>query len=128
MKQLNHITCQVVDAAFCIHSRLGPGLLESVYEVILARELERRGFRVSRQAPVPIEFDGLRFDEDFRADMIVEEAVLVELKSVEALAPVHAKQTLTYIRLLDLRVGLLINFGEATLKQGIERIVNRYEE
>ena len=126
MKDLNCITGQIVDAAFNIHSRLGPGLLETVYEVILAKELERRGFRVERQKPVPIEFDGLRFDEGFRADLVVEDAVIVELKSVENMAPVHAKQLLTHLKLLDFRVGLLINFGAAVLKDGIKRVVNDY--
>jgi iron complex transport system substrate-binding protein len=124
MRELNDISGQIVDAAFHIHSKLGPGLLESVYEAILAKELERRGLRVERQRPVPIEFDGMRFDEGFRADLIVENAVIVELKSVEHLAPVHSKQVLTYLRLLDFRLGLLINFGAPVIKDGIKRIVN----
>jgi GxxExxY protein len=114
-----------VDAAFHIHSKLGPGLLESVYEVILAKELERRGVFIERQKAVPIEFEGLHFEEGFRADLIVERAVVVELKSVETLASVHYKQVLTYLRLLDYRLGLLLNFGASLLKDGIKRIVNK---
>ncbi len=123
-EEIEGIARKAVDAAFQIHSRLGPGLLESVYEAVLARELVRRGFRVQRQVAVPIVFDGFHFDEGFRADLIVEEKLLIELKSVEILAPVHGKQTLTYLRLLDFRLGLLINFGAALFKEGIKRIAN----
>ena len=127
MKDLNSISGAIVDAAFHIHSTLGPGLLESVYEVVLAHELEKRGLKVKveRQKPVPIEFEGIRFDEGFRADLIVENFVVVELKSVEELSRVHAKQLLTYLRLLDYRLGLLLNFGAPVIKDGIRRIVNR---
>jgi GxxExxY protein len=125
MMELNRISGEIVDAAFHIHSKLGPGLLESVYEVILAKELEKRGFFVERQKAIPIEFEGPSFDEGFRADLIVANAIVVELKSVEQIAPVHAKQLLTYLRLLDYRLGLLINFGAPVLKHGIKRIVNR---
>jgi GxxExxY protein len=121
---LNHVSGQIVDAAFKIHSRLGPGLLESVYERILAHELEKRGLKVVRQFPVPIIYEGIRFDEGFRADLVVEDSVIVELKSVETFAPVHAKQVLTYLKLMNLRVGLLINFGAPLLKDGIKRIAN----
>jgi GxxExxY protein len=107
-----------------IHTKLGPGLLESVYEVVLANKLTRAGLKVERQVPVPIEFDGIRFEEGFRADLIVEQAVLVELKSVESLAPVHAKQTWTYLKLAGMRLGLLISFGAPQLKNGIKRLVN----
>jgi iron complex transport system substrate-binding protein len=126
-RELDEITGEIVDAAMKLHTRLGPGLLESVYEVILARELERRGLIVSRQMPVAFEFDGMHFEEGFRVDLLVETIVVVELKSVERLAPVHSKQLLTYLRLLNLPVGLLINFGEATLKEGLHRIVNNYD-
>jgi len=126
MKELNEISGEIVDAAFHIHSTLGPGLLETVYEVVLARQLERRGLSVERQKIVPIEFEGLHFDEGFRADLIVEHCVIVELKSVERLAPVHSKQLLTYLRLLDYRLGLLINFGAPLIKDGIQRIVNKF--
>src|SRR4030095_2787369 len=123
-KDLNYISGQIVDAAVHIHTRLGPGLLESVYERILAYELEKRGLTVERQVPVPIVYDNLRFEEGFRADLIVEKAIVVELKSVEAFAPVHAKQLLTYLKLLDVRLGLLINFGAPLLKDGIKRVAN----
>ena len=120
MNDLNQISGQIVDAALKVHTRLGPGLLESVYERILAHELEQRGLAVERQIPVPIVYDGLRFEEGFRADLIVEKAVVVELKSVETLAPVHGKQLLTYLKLFDYRLGLLINFGAPLLKDGIK--------
>ncbi|MBI4468412.1 MAG: GxxExxY protein [Acidobacteria bacterium] len=126
MKALNEITGEIVDAAFKLHTRLGPGLLESVYEVVLAKQLERRGLTIKRQEPVSFEFDGLSFDEGFKVDLLVEGRVVVELKSVEKLAPVHSKQLLTYLKLLNLQVGLLINFGGPTLKEGLHRIVNNY--
>jgi len=125
MTDINSISGAIVDAAFHIHRTLGPGLLESVYEVVLAHELKKRGLRVERQKPVPIEFEGIRFEEGFRADLIVEDCVIVELKSVEDLSRVHSKQLLTYLRLLDYRLGLLINFGAPLIKDGIRRIVNR---
>jgi GxxExxY protein len=125
--EIDQITGEVVDAAFKLHTRLGPGLLESVYEIVLARELERRDLTVERQKPVSFEFDGLRFDDAFRVDLLIEECVVVELKSVETLAPVHSKQILTYLRLLNLPVGLLINFGAATMKEGLHRVVNNYQ-
>jgi GxxExxY protein len=120
----NEIATQIVDAAFKIHTTLGPGLLESVYEVVLAHELQKRGFRVARQVPIPIVYEGIKFDEGFRADLIIEDKVIVELKSVEAVAPVHKKQVLTHLRLMDLKLGLLINFGEELIKDGISRIAN----
>jgi GxxExxY protein len=120
----NEIAAQIVDAAFKIHTQLGPGLLESVYEVILAHELQKRGLRVVRQVPIPILYEGIRFDEGFRADLIVENKVIVELKSVETIAPVHKKQVLTHLRLMNLKLGLLINFGDELIKSGISRIVN----
>ena len=124
----NEIAREIVDAAFHIHKTLGPGLLETVYEVVLARELEKRSLNVVRQQPVPIVFGDLKFDEGFRADLIVEGKVIVELKSVEQIAPVHKKQLLTYLRLADKRLGLLINFGSAVIKDGISRIVNGLEK
>ena len=98
--------------------------MESVYETVLAYELERRGLRVVRQQPIPVVYDHLKFDEGFRADLIVEDLLIVELKSVETIHPVHKKQLLTYLRLADRRLGLLINFGEALIKDGITRIAN----
>ena len=99
-------------------------MLESVYEVVLAHELKRRGLKVDRQVPVAIDFDGIKFDEGFRSDLIVEDKVIIELKSVENIAPVHKKQLLTYLRLTDKRLGLLINFGSELIRDGISRVVN----
>lgn len=124
MKDINIISGQIVDAAMHVHTRLGPGLLESVYERVLAYELEKRGLKVERQVSIPLRYDDLSFEEGFRADLIVDDDVLVELKSVEALAPVHSKQVLTYLKLTNLRLGLLINFGAPLLKDGIKRIAN----
>jgi GxxExxY protein len=124
MSDLNQISGRVIDAAIHIHSRLGPGLLESVYESILAYELQKRGLAAERQVVVPVIYDALRFEEGFRADLIVAKSVLVELKSVENLAPVHGKQVLTYLKLLNCRLGLLINFNCPLLKDGIKRIAN----
>ena len=114
----------IVDCAFHLHRDLGPGLLETVYEVVLAKMLPDRGLAVERQMPIPIKYAGFIFEEGFRADLLVEGLVLVELKSVENLAPLHAKQVLTYLRLLHLPLGLLINFGSATFKDGCQCIVN----
>ena len=124
MRELDDITEAIIDAAIQIHRDLGPGLLESVYEAVLAHALEKRGFHVERQVMVRFEYDGLVFEEGFRADLLVEHEVLVELKSVERLAPVHGKKLLTYLRLMNKRVGLLLNFGENTLTEGLRRIVN----
>jgi len=124
----NEIAKAVVDAAYQVHTKLGPGLLESVYEIVLAHELNRKGFHIERQKPVTIEYDGLKFDEGFRADMIVNGKVILELKSIETVLPVHKKQLLTYLRLTNLKLGLLINFGSALIKDGISRIVNGLEE
>jgi len=124
----NQIAKEVVDAAVKIHSELGPGLLESVYDVVLASELDRRGLRVERQVPIPIEYQGLRIDEGFRADIIVDGKVILELKSVEQLAKVHHKQLFTYLKLADKRLGLLLNFGAELMKDGIKRIANGMED
>ena len=124
----NQIAKEVVDAAVKIHTKLGPGLLESVYEAVLTRELERRGLRVERQVPIPIEYEGLKFDEGFRADIIVEGKVILELKSVEQLAKVHYKQLSTYLKLADKRLGLLLNFGADLMKEGIKRIANGMDD
>jgi GxxExxY protein len=124
----NEIADRVMDAAFQIHRELGPGLLESVYEVILARKFTDTGLVVERQVPVPIQFQGILFDEGFRADLFVEQKVIIELKSVERLQPVHSKQLLTYLRLTGCRLGLLINFGENLMKDGFKRVVNGLED
>jgi len=126
MHELDDITGAVVDSAMKIHKELGPGLLESVYEVVLARELERRRFQVERQKPIRFEYDGMVFEDGFRVDLLLDGRAIVELKSVEKLVPVHSKQLLTYLRLMNLPVGLLINFGSATLKEGLHRIVNQF--
>jgi iron complex transport system substrate-binding protein len=123
-RDLNDISGQIVDAAVQVHIKLGPGLLESVYERVLVHELRKRGLTVEHQVPVPIVYDDIHFEEGFRADLIVEKSVIVELKSVETMAPVHSKQLLTYLKLMDFRLGLLINFGAPLLKDGIKRIAN----
>jgi GxxExxY protein len=124
----NEIGTRVIESAIAVHRELGPGLLETVYEVVLARELSDRGLRVARQVPVPIEYKGIRFDEGFRADMIVEDKVILELKSVERVAPAHKKQVQTYLRLTGCKLGYLLNFGEDVLRTGITRCVNGLEE
>lgn len=126
MKSINDVSGDVVDCAIRIHRELGPGLLESVYEMILAAALERRGYKVDRQMPVDVEFDGLRFAGAFRVDLFVDDRLVVEIKSVEKLAPAHAKQTLTYLRLLKQPVGLLLNFSGETMREGIRRLVNNH--
>jgi GxxExxY protein len=120
----NEIARRVLDSAFLVHTKLGPGLLESVYEVALAHELRKLGFEAERQKPMPIRYDGILFEEGYRTDLLVDGKVIVELKSVGALSAVHAKQVLTQLRLSELKLGLLINFGEAHLKNGIKRIIN----
>jgi GxxExxY protein len=124
----NDVARQIVDACFKVHTTLGPGLLESAYEAVVLHELRHRGLNVQRQVAVPIVYEDLYLDEGFRADLIVEDKVIVELKSVEKVARVHKKQLLTYLRLADKRLGLLVNFGEALIKDGISRVVNRLEE
>ena len=124
----NEITKEVVDAAYKVHVTLGPGLLESVYESVLEYELKKRGLKVDRQVILPVQYESIRIEEGYRADLIVEEKVIVELKSVEQVSPVHKKQLLTYLRLADKKVGLLINFGDALIKRGITRVVNGLEE
>jgi GxxExxY protein len=120
----NEISKIIVDAAFQIHKRLGLGLSESVYEVFLTHELKKRGFKVKRKVPVATVYDDIKFDVGFRADLIIEDKVIVELKSVESVVPVHKKQLLTYLRLADNRLGLLINFGSLLIRDGISRVVN----
>lgn len=124
----NNIGKEVVDAAIRVHSALGPGLLESVYEAVLAKELERRGFSVARQVPVAIEYEGMKFDEGFRADIIVEGKVILELKSVEQLSKVHHKQLFTYLKLKRLKLGYLLNFGAGLMKDGIKRMINGLDD
>ena len=120
----NEIGSIVVDCAVVLHQDLGPGLLETVYERTLARALERRGLNVQRQLVIPIEYKGETFSEGFRADLVVEDKVMVELKSVEKVSPAHKKQLLTYLRLTGLKLGYLLNFGEALMRDGITRTIN----
>ncbi len=124
----NAVAREIVDVAFRVHSALGPGLFEIVHEAILASELEKRNLPVSRQQSVPVVYEGTRFEMGFRADLVVDEKVIVEIKSVSAITAVHKKQLLTYLRLSDMRLGLLINFNVAVIKDGITRIVNGLEE
>jgi GxxExxY protein len=118
----NEAATQIVEAAYRVHKALGPGLLESVYEAVLAYELEQRGMHVVRQKAIPVVYGSVHLDEGFRADIIVEDKVIIELKSVEVIAPVHKKQLLTYLRLTGKRLGLLINFGETLIRDGITRV------
>jgi GxxExxY protein len=120
----NEIAKVIVDAAFKIHKQIGPGLLESAYEALMVHELTKRGLRVVTQQPVEMTYEGVRIEVAFKADLIVEDKVIVELKSLEKVAPVHARQLLTYLRLTNMRLGLLINFGAAQIKNGIVRVVN----
>lgn len=127
-RNVEELSAIVVDCGYKLHAEAGPGLLETVYEVVLARMLEAQGLNVRRQVSVPIRLMGLNFDEGFRADLLVENLLLVELKCVESILPVHSRQVVTYLRLLDLPVGLLINFGASSFKQGIKRIVNNHQD
>ena len=124
----NDVAKVIVDVCFQIHTKLGPGLLETVYEAILLHELGKRGLRVSRQVPVSVVWDNVTINEGFRADLIVENLVIVEIKSVEKLAPVHSKQLLTYLRLANKRLGILVNFSGFLLRSNIRRIVNGLPE
>lgn len=121
----NQIATAVVDAAFKIHTTLGPGLLESVYQATLQYELQKRDLRVVQQVPLPVYYEEVKLNLGFRIDLLVNEKVIIEIKSVEALAPIHRKQLETYLRLMDLRLGLLINFNVELIKHGIQRVVNR---
>ena len=126
MGELNRISDLILDAAFRIHRAVGPGLLESVYETILARDLGRKGLYAERQKPISFDFEGLWFENAFRADLVVEKVVVVEVKSVSAIHGAHNKQLLTYLRLMDCRLGLLLNFGAPLLKDGVKRVINGY--
>ena len=119
----NELSKIIVDVSYKIHTRLGPGLLESVYEIILFHELTKKGLKVERQKPIPIIWDGIHLDIGFRSDLIVEDKVIIEIKSVEKISNVHLKQLLTYIKITNLKLGLLINFNEALIKNGIKRVV-----
>jgi len=120
----NEISTIVVDACYKIHTTLGPGLLESVYETVLQYELKKRGLAVVTQQVIPIYYDDLQIEQGFRADLIVEQKVIIELKSVEKVIPVHKKQLLTYLRLSNIKLGLLVNFGDNLIKNGLTRVIN----
>jgi len=126
LRDIDRISGDVIDVAMRLHRDLGPGLLESVYEMILAARLSQMGYSVARQRAIDVEFEGLRFEAAFRIDLLVDERLLVEVKSIDRLSGVHAKQLLTYLRLTGQPVGLLINFGGETLKEGIRRLVNNH--
>jgi GxxExxY protein len=128
LSDLESLASIVIDTALSVHIDVGPGLLESVYEQLLANRLKLQGLTVDRQLAVGTTIDGLDFPDAFRIDLLVEGQLLVEIKSVEKLAPIHAKQALTYLRLMQLPLGLLINFGGITLKEGLKRIVNNYRQ
>lgn len=125
-RDVEEISAIVVDTALQLHRDLGPGLLESVYEAVLAKLLEQRGLSVERQKSVPFNYQGIELNEGFRLDLLVDNQLIVELKSVESIHPVHPKQLLTYLRLMNLPLGLLINFGSPLLKDGLKRIVNNH--
>ena len=124
----NDIGTIVIESAIAVHQELGPGLLETVYEVVRVRELQDRDLKVERQVSVPIEYKGIRFNEGFRADIIVDGRVILELKSIERVTAAHKKQVQTYLRLTGCKLGYLLNFGEALMKSGITRCVNGLEE
>lgn len=126
--KVNEITKKIIGSAIEVHRVLGPGLLESTYEECLVRELDLQGIQFERQKPLPVTYKGLKLDCGYRLDLLVENAIVVELKSVDALAPIFLAQILTYLRLLEKQVGLLINFNVPALKYGIRRVVNNYKE
>ena len=124
----NAVAKEIVDVAYRIHTALGPGLFESVYEAVMASELRKRNLQVATEQSIPVTYEGTHIEIGFRADLIVENKVIVEIKSIAEIAPLHKKQLLTYLRLADKRLGLLINFNVALIKDGITRIVNGLEE
>lgn len=126
MTELEELARIVIDCGYNLHKDIGPGLLETVYEVLLVQSIQERGLNVVRQVPIPIRYKGIIVDNAFRADLIVENRLIVELKSTEQIAPVHGKQLLTYLRLMELPLGLLMNFGMYSFKDGIKRIANDY--
>ena len=128
MREVSEVTQAIIGAAIKVHKKLGPGLLEAAYEACVAYELEKAGFRVERQKPVPVIYEEVHLDCGFRADLLVDGQVVVELKAKESIHPIDEAQLLSHMRLLDLRVGLLIDFHVTVLKNGIKRMVNDYEE
>jgi GxxExxY protein len=128
VEELNAISGQIVDAAIAVHTELGPGLLESVYEIALAYELRQRGFQVERQIPVPVQYRGIKFDEGYRLDLVVNDIVIVEIKSIETVTAIHKKQILTYLRLTNRPLGLFLKFNVNLMKEGISRIANGIQD
>ena len=128
MTHVEELARIAVDAGLELHKEIGPGLLESVYEALLAASLGQRGIKIDRQKPIEVRYGGLVFAEGFRADLILDDRLIIEVKSVDRLAPVHGKQLLTYLRLLDLPLGLLMNFGGATFREGVRRVVNHHTD
>ena len=128
MNEMDEIAKEIVDSAYKFHCTFGPGLLESVYEACMAYELTKRGFHVERQKPQPIVYDGMEIEAGYRLDMLVNDQIIIELKAVEQLAPIHQAQLMTYLRLSGKSLGFLINFNVPLIKQGIRRIVNNYQE
>jgi GxxExxY protein len=126
LKDIDEITREVIGLAMRVHTALGPGLFESVYETVLAGKLSEAGFAVDRQLPIDIEFEGTRFENAFKIDLLIDKRLIIEIKSVDNVSPLHAKQLLTYLRLKNLPVGLVINFGCLSLKDGIRRVVNNH--
>lgn len=127
-RNLEELSAIAVDTAFHIHKDLGPGLLESVYELILAEKLRKLGLAVDRQMPINISYEEVQIENAFRVDLLIEGRLVVEIKSLEQIAPVHAKQVLTYIRLMNLPLGILMNFGAATFREGVRRLVNNHTD
>lgn len=125
--QIDRIAKEVVDAAFKVHSSLGPGLLESAYETCLAHELTKRGYRVERQKAQPVIYDGLEIEVGYRLDLLIEDLIIIELKAVEQLAPIHQAQLLTYLKLSSKQLGFLMNFNVPMIKDGIRRIANHFQ-
>jgi len=123
MEKLNQITYEIIGAAYKVHSELGPGLLESAYEVCLEYELLKKGFKVERQKPLPVIYEDVKLDAGYRIDLLVEDAVIVELKAVEEIAPIHKAQIMTYLKLSERKLGLLMNFNVTDMKKGIKRII-----
>ena len=128
MNEMDQIAKQIVDAAYRVHSKMGPGLLESAYEACMAHELTKRGFKVERQKPQPVLYDDLEIEVGYRLDILVDDKVIIELKAVEQLAPIHQAQLMTYLRLSGKTLGFLINFNVPLIKQGIRRIANNFQE
>ena len=124
MRDLKLITADIVDVCVKIHSKLGPGLFESVYEKILIHELEKQGYKIDYQKEIPVHWDGAKLDFGFRADIIVENRVIIEIKSIEKLNDIHFKQILTYLKIMNIKIGLLVNFNESLIKYGIRRVIN----